>query len=473
MSNNNNNNNNNPSAFSDLVTTIANSSSSPLSRIRWNHVVDTPSSVVNLFDIRRNSYNLENDVLLTPPLSSRRTPRVEEDNPILNNENEDISPRIAVSTPSAPYRRPRLSSSRPIQLFSTSMRRRREEEGNTVRIRSNDVGGIRDNNDDNENNNDDTDATQMEVIIHPTSNNINNIENVTPTDCPSHSSHTLNTLHTLHTPHTIPGKRWESLCPKDKFLYKESIRLLKNYLCPICREVQSKRVLVCCNGHFICAKCFEIQTRSFEMLCCMCRKPFLHLAGVPLRHEEDCILTMVQWISSLSGFRSFQWVDILVRKEDVHMEGENIKGRKSLSQLTGKWYTGMIESMDVELETFHISVVGFSETFSKHIFSDDIERLYSHTKDWRLLSNLYSGLNLDVLLTDPLDKKKQSWVGGTIVYTDPSTHRIFVAFHDTYHNDELDVKPFLFKDLKSFIALRHTFTRGSDNDDENSILLQV
>ena len=276
---------------------------------------------------------------------------------------------------------------------------------------------------------------------------------------------------------STPGRRWDVLCEKDRYMYKEGIRLLKNFSCPICREVNPKRYLVCSNGHCVCKHCFDIQTKNLEMQCCLCRRPFLNISGVLLREEEDCVSTMISWIFSLSQFKYPSWVDVFIHEWEVF---KNPTTSKPLSLLTGKWYVGHIQSMDIESEMFHVSVLGFSEIFSKHIFSDDLEPLFSHTSDWRSFRNLHVGCMMDILLYSEniMDTPRESrWVEGTIVFTDSKSDRIFVVFEDIFHNDKLEVKPFSFTDYESPIAPHRTFTTNSSSEEvkENyeSMLIQV
>jgi hypothetical protein len=264
---------------------------------------------------------------------------------------------------------------------------------------------------------------------------------------------------------STPGRRWDILCEKDRYMYKEGIRLLKNFSCPICREVNPKRYLVCSNGHCVCKQCFDIQTKNLEMICCLCRRPFLNLSGVLLREEEDCVSTMISWIFSLSQFKYPSWVDVFIHEWEVF---KNPTTSKPLSLLTGKWYVGHIQSMDIESEMFQVSVLGFSEIFSKHIFTDDIEPLFSHTSDWRSFRNLHVGCMMDILLYSGniMDTNRESrWVEGTIVFTDSKSDRIFVVFEDIFHDDKLEVKPFSFTDYESPIAPHRTFTTNSSSEE--------
>uniref|UniRef100_A0A6C0D1J8 RING-type domain-containing protein n=1 Tax=viral metagenome TaxID=1070528 RepID=A0A6C0D1J8_9ZZZZ len=271
-----------------------------------------------------------------------------------------------------------------------------------------------------------------------------------------------------------PGHRWDNLCEKDRYMYKEAIRLLKSFLCPICHEVCPKRYLVCSNGHCVCKHCFGIQTKNLEMQCCLCRRPFLNLSGILLREEEECISTMISWIFSLSHFNYPSWVDVFIHEGEVL---KNPTSSKSLSLLTGKWYVGHIQSMDIESEMFQVSVLGFSEIFSKHIFSDDLEPLFSHTPDWRSFQNLKIGSMIDILLYSGtiLDTdRKRRWVEGTIVFTDSKSNRIFVVFQDIFNNDTLEVKPFSFMDYESPIAPHQTFTTTTEfNERTNGLLIHV
>jgi hypothetical protein len=256
---------------------------------------------------------------------------------------------------------------------------------------------------------------------------------------------------------SLPGKKWDNLCEKDKFLYRESIRLLKNFECPICHEIMTKRYIICSNGHSVCNSCLDIQIKNMDMACCLCRRPFVNLNGILLREEEDCISTFLSWIFSLSTFSYPSWVDVFIQKEEL--KKTNTTTSKPFSQLSQKWYVGQIQSMDVESETFQISILGFSQLFYKHIFSDDIEPLFTHTENWRMFHRLPIGSMVDVLLSDntssPSSKK---WVEGTVVFTDRKSERIFVVYENAFQENEIDVQPFSFKNYDCPLAPYRTFT---------------
>jgi hypothetical protein len=183
----------------------------------------------------------------------------------------------------------------------------------------------------------------------------------------------------------------------------------------------------------------------------------VNLNGILLREEEDCISTFLSWIFSLSTFSYPSWVDVFIQKEEL--KKTNTTTSKPFSQLSQKWYVGQIQSMDVESETFQISILGFSQLFYKHIFSDDIEPLFTHTENWRMFHRLPIGSMVDVLLSDntssPSSKK---WVEGTVVFTDRKSERIFVVYENAFQENEIDVQPFSFKNYDCPLAPYRTFT---------------
>ena len=192
------------------------------------------------------------------------------------------------------------------------------------------------------------------------------------------------------------------------------------------------------------------------MACCLCRRPFVNLNGILLREEEDCISTFISWIFSLSTFSYPSWVDVFIQKEELK---KTTTTSKPFSQLSQKWYVGQIQSMDVESETFQISILGFSQLFYKHIFSDDIEPLFTHTENWRMFHRLPIGSMVDVLLSDTASSpSSKKWVEGTVVFTDRKSERIFVVYENAFQENEIDVQPFSFKNYDCPLAPYRTFT---------------
>jgi len=255
------------------------------------------------------------------------------------------------------------------------------------------------------------------------------------------------------------GERYHQLAEMEKQLYHLFFPHLMTLTCPICRDIQTDRVLICVNGHSICRTCFDYQSTQSHILeknCCLCRKPWIYHAGISLREWKPILEEIIHVIDRVHPWKLHQWVDVQL-----------------INMTPPVWMPGQIIYQEIEDESVMIRI-GQKWTVEKNIFSDEIQRKGTHTQDWVSCITQYEQTIVamdrrrhlrplsenDEFCFDMYLEDCQQWVlASTLFYDTEKQKWFYVYYHPT--KLEYDVSCCYFLDMvkEDKFYFHHTLTK--------------
>ena len=179
--------------------------------------------------------------------------------------------------------------------------------------------------------------------------------------------------------------------------------VLRSYICPICKEVSGRRMIICYNGHTLCAACLEKNNRTLIMTTCiMCRQPLLVLP-IPLLGEQDVVSHIQSAIQEIITFTVGDHLDVMIKnyEQDIWIEGEVIM-------------------VDYESMEFLVRIGRF--ILNRPFFSRRLAKLHTHTTPWRNLNILSIGKYIEYRLETSM------WVPAVVVFHDCDFNYIYIAY---------------------------------------------
>jgi len=191
---------------------------------------------------------------------------------------------------------------------------------------------------------------------------------------------------------------WKSMSIREREAFSLYLRILHDSVCLMCNEVQSKRMIICYNGHSACDTCLTKLTR-----CGLCRE-YVILRPIILRGAEDLIKDVMTKTLSLIRFKTGDLVDVFF--------------------LPDGWTEGRIIAIDYELMSFFIRAG--KKIVNRRFFSSKMDVVHTHTPRWRDMKTLVIGKKIEVLV--PRLEMDMEWTPGVIVLRDFATGCIHVGF---------------------------------------------
>lgn len=197
--------------------------------------------------------------------------------------------------------------------------------------------------------------------------------------------------------------------PEDIFLMnidtkvlETYILVLRSYMCPICKEISGRRMIICYNGHSLCTACLEKNNLTLST-CIMCRQPLL-VCPIPLLGEEDIVLHLQSAIQEMITFTVGDHLDVKIKnhEQDIWVEGEVIM-------------------VDYESMEFLVRIGRF--IINRPFFSRRLARLHTHTTPWRNFNVLSVGKCIEYRLDT------SAWVAAVVVFHDCDFNYIYIAYY--------------------------------------------